>query len=154
MHFLKQWILSLLLSTNISSVEDVVQALLVSSFSNLRAKKQATRKHSSRMRTAQLPPVHASGGRVLGALSSEVPCLGASKRPVRSHVWARAGARGSLYSEVPCLSGIRAGTGGPCMVRSNASWVMVAWDRLPLSRMTDMSENITFPQLRWRAVKK
>ena len=47
-----------------------------------------------------------------GSLSSEVPCQGASKRTVRSHVWARAGARGSLYSEVPCLSGIRAGTGG------------------------------------------
>ena len=32
---------------------------------------------------------------------------------------------GSLYSEVPCLDG------GPCIVRSNASWVMVTWEPLP-----------------------
>ena len=39
--------------------------------------------------------------------------------------------RGSLYSEVPCLEGA---LGGLCIVRSNASWVMV----IPtLKRMTD-----------------
>ena len=35
------------------------------------------------------------------------------------------------------------------MVRTNASWVMVTWDPL-LREQTDTTENITFPQLRWR----
>ena len=56
--------------------------------------------------------------------------------------------RGFLYSEVPC---------GHCMVRSNASRVIVTWDPLwrewQTDRQTDTTENITFPQLRWRAVK-
>ena len=45
--------------------------------------------------------------------------------------------------------------GGPCTVRSNAparpnaSWAMVC---SPVNRQTDMSENITFPQLRWRVL--
>ena len=29
--------------------------------------------------------------------------------------------------------------GGPCMVRSNASWVMVTWD-CPVDRMTDTQD--------------
>ena len=44
---------------------------------------------------------------------------------------------------------------GTCTVRSNASWVMVTWDSpLPMHRQTHTSENITFPQVRWRAVIK
>ena len=35
----------------------------------------------------------------------------------------------------------RAGGGGACTVRSNASWLMVTWDQPP-SGQTDMSENI------------
>ena len=46
------------------------------------------------------------GGRTGGGLHNEVPCLG---RGV-----------GSMQGEIPCLGG-----GDPCMVRSNASWVMV-----------------------------
>ena len=40
-----------------------------------------------------------------------------------------------LYNEVQCIM------------------VMVTWDQSPLNRMTDTTENITFPQLRWRVVK-
>ena len=43
--------------------------------------------------------------------------------------------------------------GGPCMARSNAPWIMVTWESPQLNRMTDTAENITLPQLRWRAVK-
>ena len=43
------------------------------------------------------------------------------------------------------------------MVRFNASWVIVTWapptPTPHLNRMTDTNENITFLQLRWRAVK-
>ena len=40
-----------------------------------------------------------------------------------------------------------------CAVSSNASWVMVTWSLTPPTpRQTDMTESITFPQLRWRAV--
>ena len=49
--------------------------------------------------------------------------------------------------------GLGLGPGGPYMVRSNASWIMVTWDPCGQNdRQTDMTENITFPQLRWRAV--
>ena len=41
------------------------------------------------------------------------------------------------------------GVGGGYMV--NAPWVIVTWNPLP-NRMTDMTENTTVPQLRWRAV--
>ena len=41
----------------------------------------------------------------------------------------------------------------PSMVRSNASQVMFAWV-LPVNKVIRYTiENITFPQLRWRAVK-
>ena len=40
---------------------------------------------------------------------------------------------------------------GPCMVSSNVSCVLRT---LPLNRMTDTTENITFPQFLWQAVKK
>ena len=53
---------------------------------------------------------------------------------------------GGADSEVPCL-----GVGPGLRVSSNASWIMVTWDPPP-NIMTDMTENITFPQLRWRAV--
>ena len=51
------------------------------------------------------------------------------------------------------LAGGRAGSGGPmsggvrelCKVRSNTSWIMVAWG--PLCEQTDTNGNITFPQL-------
>ena len=44
-----------------------------------------------------------------------------------------------------------------CTVRSDASWVMVAWDLPPTHPhqtewQTDTCENITFPQLHWWAV--
>ena len=62
------------------------------------------------------------------------------------------GARGSY---VWCPGGrVR----GACTTRSNASWVMATWgpppwtDRLTDGR-TNIYENITFPQLRWRALK-
>ena len=42
----------------------------------------------------------------------------------------------------------------PCTVRSNASWVMVAWGHFPVDRQTDTNKNITFPQLRWWAVTR
>ena len=51
------------------------------------------------------------------------------------------GGRGVLNSDVPCPRI------GPCMVRSNASAVMG-----PPCEQIDMTENITFPQLLWRAV--
>ena len=35
----------------------------------------------------------------------------------------------------------------PCTVRSNASWVVVTWGP---PGQTDTTENIIFPQLRWR----
>ena len=35
---------------------------------------------------------------------------------------------------------------------SDVQWVMVTWG--PPNRMTDTCENITFPQIRWRAVIK
>ena len=56
---------------------------------------------------------------------------------MRSHVW-----------------GQEWGLGGPCLVRFNASWVMVTWDPLTplLNRMTNTTENITFLQLRWPEV--
>ena len=51
---------------------------------------------------------------------------------------------GFLYREVPCSGGqgwgggtlpvqcsSMSGVGGPCMVRSNVSWIMVTWDPLP-----------------------
>ena len=43
-----------------------------------------------------------------------------------------------------------AGPGEACMVRSNASWVMVIWEP---PEQTDTSEKFTFPQLGWWAVK-
>ena len=51
---------------------------------------------------------------------------------------------------VPVQWGFISGEGGPCTVRSNASW-----DAPPPSVhrwMTDTTENITFPQLRWQAL--
>ena len=48
---------------------------------------------------------------------------------------ARVRLEGSLYIEVHCL-------GGPCVVKSEASWAPL------LNIMTDTSENTTFPQLR------
>ena len=59
-------------------------------------------------------------------------------------------------SQVPCLM---SGAGG-CTVRSSASWLMVSHGQpLPLwtDRLTDRLttyENITFPQLHWRATTK
>ena len=41
---------------------------------------------------------------------------------------------------------------GPCMVSSNASWILVTYDRFPLNKITDTTENISFPQLRWQAI--
>ena len=44
--------------------------------------------------------------------------------------------------------------GGLCTVRSKASWTMVTWYNIPpMNRRTDTTENITFPQIRWQAVK-
>ena len=42
--------------------------------------------------------------------------------------------------------------GSPCMALSKASWVMVTWDSP--CRQTHTTENIIFPQLRWRVVIK
>ena len=50
----------------------------------------------------------------------------------------------------PCLMSVG---GGGCTVRSSASWVMVTWGPPLPCKQTNASENITFPQLRWRAVK-
>ena len=52
---------------------------------------------------------------------------------VRSHVRGEGTGLGrggeSLYIEVQVCRGLGLGWGGgPCMVRSNASWVMVTWD--------------------------
>ena len=66
-----------------------------------------TRKHFSRIRTARLPTI---GG--------EAPCRG-DKGPG----WEE----GSLYSEVQ-VEQVSTCWGGPCMVRCNASWVMMSWD--------------------------
>ena len=38
------------------------------------------------------------------------------------------GAGWSVYNVAPCLEGLRLGLKGPCMVRSNASWVILIWD--------------------------
>ena len=53
----------------------------------------------------------------------------------------------SLYRGVPGLR-LELGeqgslTGGPCMVASNTSWIIVTWDP-PVDRQTHMTENNTF----------
>ena len=48
-----------------------------------------------------------------------------------------------MYSKGLCWGGL--------YVRSNVLWVMVTWH--PFPEQIDTTENITFPQLRWRAVK-
>ena len=58
----------------------------------------------------------------------------------------RAGAGRDPMSDVLGEGGL-----GPCIVRSYTSWVMVSWG--PPCGQTDMTKNITFPQLCWRAVK-
>ena len=66
------------------------------------------------------------------------------------------GGLGSLYSEVTCLSVrvcVGEGEGGPCTVRSKASWLMVTWGH-PMDRQTVITENITLPQLHWVAVSR
>ena len=54
-----------------------------------------------------------------------------------------------------CLEGARLGPGqeGLLLMRSNASWVMITWDPLPVDGQTHVGENITFPQLHWQEVK-
>ena len=45
--------------------------------------------------------------------------------------------------------------GAGLTVMSSASWVMVTRGPTPpLNRVTDTTENITFPQLRWQAINK
>ena len=62
---------------------------------------------------------------------------------VRSHVWG--------WGPCRVRSHIWRG-GGPCRARSNASWVMVTYGPLPLNRITNTTENITFPQPCWQTV--
>ena len=58
-------------------------------------------------------------------------------------------AGGSFYGEVPC-EGAGNGSGGVHVWRYSMDHGI---DRSPLNRMTDMTENITSLQLRWRVVK-
>ena len=70
----------------------------------------------------------------------------------RSDVWG--GVPGLMSRQVPGLMPRGGGLGpgpGDCTVGSNASWVMVTWGSL-VDRQTHICENITFSQLRWRAV--
>ena len=46
--------------------------------------------------------------------------------------------------------GEEAWLGGSSIVKSETSWVMVTWDFPPVDGQTDMTEIITFPQLRWQ----
>ena len=70
---------------------------------------------------------------------------------VRSHIQGRGGGGPSTVR-----SHVRVrGRGGRCMVKSNASWVLVTREPLVhriIDCCTDTTENITFLQLRWRAV--
>ena len=85
---------------------------------------------------------------------------------VRSHVWGQSyrvhlqwgpmSGRGRPGAGGPCTGGPMSGKPGPgvpCMVRPNASWVMVKWGPLFADRYTQTTENIIFPQLCWRVVK-
>ena len=58
---------------------------------------------------------------------------------------------GGWAGGVTCLVSRGGDEARACTVRSNASWVMVTWGPT-LNRMTETTENITFLQLRWRAV--
>ena len=116
------------------------------------------------MRTACLPTVHASvstrchhqwgGGCSQVNMSEQVPSLGHQIPPaqgpctVRSHVWGCQGLGGqctlrfhvqggSLFGEVQCIMGNGRITPPP----SCTEW------------LTDTTENITFPEFRWRVVK-
>ena len=119
---------------------------------------EVTRKHSSRMSTSRLHgpylllqlPLDVSYGwgpqvnkfQQVSRLDHQMSVAG-DQGVLMSHVWMRGGV----------VTGPRLGQ-GLCTVRSNASCVMVTWEpRLPpVNRQTDKTENITFPQLRWRAV--
>ena len=69
------------------------------------------------------------------------------------------GLEGFLYSEIPCVEkGVGLGPGGEAVeLYSEIQCFMGNGYMGPLlhvNRQTDMTENITFPQLRWRAVMK
>ena len=67
-------------------------------------------------------------------MRSHIQGRGMAPCPVRCHVWEGVGAV------------------GPCTVRSNASCVM-SGGTPPVDRQTHTSENITFPEFCWPAVK-
>ena len=67
------------------------------------------------------------------------------------HQMSVAGGRAGRFSG---LMSKGAGAGGPCTVRSNASWVMVTGELPRTECWTDMTENITFLQLRWQVVTR
>ena len=69
------------------------------------------------------------------------------------------GLEGFLYSEIPYVEeGAGTGTWGEAVeLYSEIQCFMgngYMWPLLHVNRQTDMTENITFPQLRWRAVMK
>ena len=110
------------------------------------------RKHSSRIRTTHPSTVRASITRppVLATWCHQQDGLGPGK---------------SMHG-VQCIIVGNYHIGNPpstsadiwwLLVRSNASSVMVTWDPstpTPVNRKTNMTENITFPQLCWRSVIK
>ena len=61
-------------------------------------------------------------------------------------------AGGSFYGEVLCEG---AGNGSGVSMYGDIQWIMSTGriDPFPLNRMTDMTEIVTFLQLRWRVVK-
>ena len=75
---------------------------------------------------------------------------------VKSHVWGEGtkASGWSLYSETPCQWRWDRGRGN-WMVRYNASWPIGQWSHgTPfVNKRADTTENITFSQLLWCAVK-
>ena len=117
-----------------------------------KASASTRRKHSSRMRTARLPIARMAS--VATKYQHGSPQSTTLNRSSLGHqmsiqqVNSTSPGRGSLYGDIPCRAGGRRRT---LKVRSNASWVMVTCGS-SVNRQTHMTENVTSPQFRWRAV--
>ena len=114
-----------------------------------------TREHSSRMRTTRLATVRAPATRYQYWWGMGPQVNKFVQVSTDGHQMSLAGDE-ARAGGVLCLMSGEGGTGS-CTMRSNASRVMVTWGPPSPSHpydQTDTSENITFPQLRWRAVIK
>ena len=134
-----------------------------------------TTKYSGRMRAAHLPTTHASVAtryqhlwrgpqvnkfeQVSKSWSPDVTSRGPSGEQVWTglHSWppditSRVGVGLGVPEQCGPISRALGWDEDPCLVRSNASWVMVTWGLHPRGQ-TERTENITSMQLRWQAVK-